>query len=182
MSGRFRLFWILPLLAAGSLFLTGRYGAGSQPAQLIWLIPLGLFIWTITEYVLHRFVFHVEIRSLALKRIINSTHLEHHEAPRDRDLILVQASYALSVSALYAVIIAAICRNSFWTAGILTGIWAGFLYYEAVHYRVHISTGNGPLLSWQRRAHFHHHFHDVDRCFGVTSPLWDYVFGTNRRN
>jgi sterol desaturase/sphingolipid hydroxylase (fatty acid hydroxylase superfamily) len=181
MFDRFRLFWILPLLAAGALFLTGRYQGSSRPAQLIWLIPLGLFIWTITEYLLHRFVFHAEIRSPALKRIINSYHGLHHEAPRDPDWILVQAPYALTVSALYAVIIAAICWNLFWTAGILSGIWAGFLYYEAVHYRVHISTGNGPLLRWQRRAHFHHHFHDVDRCFGVTSPLWDYVFGTNRK-
>jgi sterol desaturase/sphingolipid hydroxylase (fatty acid hydroxylase superfamily) len=64
--------------------------------------------------------------------------------------------------------------------GALSGVWAGFLYYEAVHYRVHLTRGQGRFIGRQRRAHFHHHFRAPDRCFGVTTPLWDYVFGTRR--
>ena len=62
----------------------------------------------------------------------------------------------------------------------MTGIWFGFLYYEYVHYRVHITAGNAGLLARQRRTHFHHHFANPEQCFGVTTPLWDYVFRTSK--
>ena len=63
------------------------------------------------------------------------------------------------------------------TTGITLGVWAGFLYYEWVHYRVHISSSVRGLNS-HRRRHFAHHFVNDRTGFGVTSPLWDVVFGT----
>jgi sterol desaturase/sphingolipid hydroxylase (fatty acid hydroxylase superfamily) len=176
---RFRSFWMFPALSATALVLTYRYEERSRSiGDLVWLLPAGVLIWTLIEYGLHRFLFHIDIRNASLRRIVNASHFEHHAAPRDGSRILVQTPYALVVSAIFAVVIAAISRDLFWTAGILSGIWAGFLYYEAVHYRVHVTAGNGPLLARQRRAHFYHHFQNAHRCFGVTTPLWDYVFGT----
>ena len=63
------------------------------------------------------------------------------------------------------------------SAGIAVGVWAGFLYYEWVHYRVHTS-GSTLGLKHHRSRHFNHHFVDDTKSFGVTSPLWDFVFGT----
>jgi hypothetical protein len=173
---RFSSFWIFPVLAISSLAFTFRSQPTNSLVDLVWLFPVGLCSWTLLEYGLHRFVFHREIRTVSIRKIINSSHMEHHLAPRDDELILVQPPYALAVSALLAIFIELISRNEFWTAGILSGVWAGFLYYEAVHYRVHITPANGWLLSRQRRAHFYHHYHDSNRRFGVTTPLWDYVF------
>ena len=177
---RFRSFWMFPALAVAALVWTRRYEAASRSRDLLWLIPLGALAWTLIEYGLHRFLFHVNIPGAGIRRIVNSSHLEHHEDPRDAARILVQTAYALAVSAVVAGAVAAMCRDLFSTAGILAGIWAGFLYYESVHYRVHVTSANGPLVTRQRRAHFYHHFHDAGRCFGVTTPLWDYVFGTWR--
>ena len=176
---RFSSFWIYPGLSIAAISVTFRKSYGSL-LDLLWLIPVGVLGWTILEYGLHRFVFHREIHNAFLRSLLNATHFQHHDLPRDREYILVQLPYALVISALLAGGIALVCRNLFWTAGILSGVWAGFLYYEAVHYRVHATSSNGWLLARQRHAHFYHHYHDSKRCFGVTTPLWDYVFGTTR--
>jgi sterol desaturase/sphingolipid hydroxylase (fatty acid hydroxylase superfamily) len=90
----------------------------------------------------------------------------------------VQPLYGLVISAiLYGLMYAAI-RNPLSATVVMIGIWTGFLYYEAVHYRVHFSLSPSGLIARQRRTHFYHHFTNNKRCFGVTSPLWDYVFGT----
>jgi len=60
----------------------------------------------------------------------------------------------------------------------MVGIWIGFLYYETVHYRVHVGDANRGWIARQRRMHFHHHFRNSKQSFGVTTPIWDYIFKT----
>ena len=175
---RFRSFWIFPGLAVILLLLTRVAEPIGQIRDLIWLFPLGLFAWTLIEYGLHRFVFHVEIANTRLRRLVNSSHMEHHAEPRSAEHLLVKTGYGMAVSGLLYGIALAVTQNWVDAAGIMSGIWAGFLYYEFVHYRVHLTIGNSPLMAYQRRTHFHHHFRDSGSCFGVTTPLWDYVFRT----
>ena len=174
---RFRSFWIFPLLALPLLYFTGRDAHGRD---LFWLMPAGILIWTLLEYALHRFVFHIQIPvpNPRLHEIVNASHLSHHASPRDPDKILVHPWYGLVISLILYGLLFAIVRNAFFTSGIMTGIWIGFLYYEAVHYRVHCSLSPSGFIARQRRGHFYHHFTNNKRCFGVTSPLWDYVFRT----
>ena len=177
---RFSSFWIYPLLAVLLLFVASRAEQKSGLDDLVWLMPVGILIWTLLEYGLHRFVFHIRlpVRNPYLREIVNASHLEHHASPRDRNKVLVRPLYGLIVSAtVYALLFVAF-RDAFSAAGVLVGIWSGFLYYEAVHYRVHFSSANSGIIALQRRGHFYHHFTNNKRCFGVTSPLWDYVFGT----
>jgi sterol desaturase/sphingolipid hydroxylase (fatty acid hydroxylase superfamily) len=177
---RFRSFWLLPLLSAELLLATYRGGESTLFSLGVSLIA-GLLAWTLLEYVFHRFILHATIRNPLLRSFVNESHLRHHLAPRDPDQILVKPLFALAVSAVIYAIILLISRNPFVSSGIMVGIWAGFLYYEAVHYRVHMSLTHSRLLQQQRRAHFYHHFSNSRQCFGVTSPLWDYVFGTMRK-
>jgi sterol desaturase/sphingolipid hydroxylase (fatty acid hydroxylase superfamily) len=140
----------------------------------------GVMAWTLLEYGLYRFVFHVQIplRNPRLRELVNASHLSHHASPRDPTKVLVQPLYGLVISAmLYGLIYAAV-RSPLSATVVMIGIWTGFLYYEAVHYRVHFSLSPSGLIARQRRSHFFHHFTNNKRCFGVTSPLWDYVFGT----
>jgi sterol desaturase/sphingolipid hydroxylase (fatty acid hydroxylase superfamily) len=176
---RFRSFWIFPILGILLLFLTSRQGAG-RFNDLFWLVPAGIFIWTLLEYGLHRFAFHIQIpvRNPLLREIVNGSHLQHHASPRDVNKVLVHPLYGIVVSSILYVLLYAVLRSAFAAAGVLVGIWMGFLYYEAVHYRVHFSLSGSGFVARQRRAHFYHHFTNNKRCFGVTSPLWDYVFGT----
>jgi len=137
-------------------------------------------MWSLLEYGLHRFVFHIrfEVRNQKLKEIVNASHLSHHAAPRDPRKLLVRTSYGLAVSGLLFALLYIASGSVYSTVGLLAGIWGGFLYYESVHYRVHLTSSASGLLAWQRRAHFYHHFTNNERCFGVTSRLWDHVFRT----
>jgi 4-hydroxysphinganine ceramide fatty acyl 2-hydroxylase len=177
---RFRSFWIFPILGILLLYFTSRREESSRFNDLLWLVPAGILIWTLLEYALHRFVFHIQIPvpHPRLREIVNASHMGHHASPRDPNKVLVHPLYGIVVSSILYGLIFAVLRNGFSTAAVLVGIWMGFLYYETVHYRVHFSLSGSGFVARQRRTHFYHHFTNNKRCFGVTSPLWDYVFRT----
>ena len=116
-----------------------------------------------------------------LNQIVRSLHVSHHGDSRNPDKILVRPIYSLTVSALFLAGFYTVTGSFFASSALLTGLWLGFLYYELVHYRLHLSKADSGLLGYQRQGHFYHHFVDPNHCFGVTSPLWDLVFGTYRR-
>ena len=178
---RFRSFWCFPLLAAALLSFSSSRSSRASVLNGVQFMAAGLLLWTLLEYCFHRFLLHARFHNPSLNGIVNSQHLRHHEAPRDQDQILVQLPFALVTSAVLYALFWAVTRDIFAASGVISGIWLGFLYYEAVHYRVHLSLSHSPILQQQRRAHFYHHFLNSEKCFGVTSPLWDYVFGTRRR-
>ena len=180
---RFRSFWIFPLIAVVVLRLAFRAEPERSSGDFISHFLLGIFTWTLLEYLLHRFLFHVQIpiTNPRWHDIINGSHLLHHASPRDPTKVLVHPAYGLVVSTLVYGLLYALFRNAASAVFVLTGIWAGFLYYEAVHYRVHFSLSGSGLIAWQRRPHFYHHFTTNKRNFGVTTPVWDYVFGTVAR-
>jgi 4-hydroxysphinganine ceramide fatty acyl 2-hydroxylase len=179
----FRSFWIFPLAAIVLLEITLRAEPERHGNDLLWLFPIGVLLWTLLEYGLHRFIFHIQIplRNPRLRDIVNGSHLGHHASPRDPTKVLVQPLYGVVVSSLVYGLLYALSGSLFSAAGVMAGIWAGFLYYEAVHYRVHFSLSGSGFIARQRRAHFYHHFTNNKLCFGVTSPLWDYVFRTALR-
>jgi 4-hydroxysphinganine ceramide fatty acyl 2-hydroxylase len=133
---------------------------------------LGIFLWTLMEYLLHRFVFH------RYRGIVGSFHLEHHGAPRNLTYLFVKPPYSIGISLLLIVVIRAITGNIVQTLEFMAGIWLGYVYYESVHYRIHFSPADKGWIARQRRAHFRHHFYNNRKWFGVTTPLWDYVFRT----
>ena len=175
---RFCSFWIYPSLACLLLFLSLQQGTPWK--QLLWLIPFGWLIWSLLEYALHRFFFHWIPHHRSIRKIVQSLHFNHHGDSRNPDKILVRPIYSLPVSALFLGGFYTVTGSLFAASALLTGLWLGFLYYEFVHYRLHLSKADGGLLKYQRQGHFYHHFVDPNHCFGVTSPLWDWVFGTYR--
>lgn len=146
---------------------------------LIWAAA-GLMVWSIVEYGLHRLAFHGDSDHQQLLQFRRAVHLHHHGRPRNKGRILIRPLFSLSISLFFFLLIFALSQSLLICAALLTGLWTGFLYYEAVHYRIHLSKKEGPLLSRQRRWHFYHHYVDDRYCYGVTSPLWDHVFGTYR--
>jgi hypothetical protein len=134
---------------------------------------VGVVLWTLIEYLLHRFVFH------RFHGIVGSFHHEHHQEPRNLRYLFVRPAYGAGISMLSILVIWAITGDMSQTLKLMAGIWLGYAYYEIVHYRIHFTATEGGLIGLQRRAHFQHHFHNSRRCFGVTSPLWDWVFRTS---
>jgi sterol desaturase/sphingolipid hydroxylase (fatty acid hydroxylase superfamily) len=133
----------------------------------------GAFGWTLAEYVLHRVVFH-ELRRAALGA---AEHRKHHAEP---DWFAPAWQKALAALAATGLMLPAVA----WAAGPAVGaaFTAGFvlayLGYEVLHRRCHTHPPRGRYGRWRRRNHFAHHFTDPHRAHGVTTPLWDRVFGT----
>ena len=179
-AGLFFSFWAYPLASVG-LLMASRWLEPGKPRWtfLLWFL-LGLIAWTFMEYTIHRFIFHWRPPNRKLRKFIAQLHMVHHGDTHDPEEILVRPQFSLPVSGL-------IFGFLYWAtdvstaSGLLVGIWSGFLYYEAVHYRVHLSKKSNGILQLQRRMHFIHHFIDERSCFGVTSPFWDILLGSFRR-
>ena len=62
----------------------------------------------------------------------------------------------------------------------LGGFALGYLAYDLIHDSIHRYGTKSGVLNWLRRYHFQHHFAATDRQFGVSTPIWDYVFRTGR--
>jgi sterol desaturase/sphingolipid hydroxylase (fatty acid hydroxylase superfamily) len=159
-----RVFWVyLPLVAAAFL--------GNLDAPLkTWAICLssGLALWTVVEYLMHRYVLH---------RL--APHYQHHEEP-DTLAYIFAPLWLSGVSAIVLWALLSLAAGSLrHGALVMAGTVIGYLAYEALHVRMHSPIAGGPILRALRRHHFYHHFADDNRCYGVTSPVWDVVFRTN---
>jgi sterol desaturase/sphingolipid hydroxylase (fatty acid hydroxylase superfamily) len=133
----------------------------------------GAFLWTLIEYVLHRVVFH----GLSHAALGAREHRQHHAQPDYFAPTWQKALAALAVTALLlpgAVFAAGAAPGAAFTAGFI----AMYVAYEVLHRRCHTHPPRGAYGRWRRRNHFAHHFADPHRAHGVTTPLWDHVFGT----
>lgn len=134
---------------------------------------VGAFGWTLVEYLLHRFDGH----GMRGRTPFSREHLRHHADP---------AWYApWWKKALAAVILvvpaaAALGPTVGWATAIplLTGFVGAWLAYEWLHRRIHTHAPLGAWGRWARRHHLLHHHRSPRSNHGVTSPLWDLVFGT----
>jgi sterol desaturase/sphingolipid hydroxylase (fatty acid hydroxylase superfamily) len=140
------------------------------------LVAVGASLWTLGEYLMHRFAMH-ELRG---KGLASREHLRHHA---ERDSILESWWFAwagvLGVGAALALGAAQLLG----AVGACLGIgWvAGYGFYDWIHFRAHRRDVAHPYERWVRRHHFHHHFGAPMRNHGVTIPFWDHVFGTFER-
>ncbi len=134
----------------------------------------GLLLWTLLEYGLHRFV-HERVTHLAGGR---PPHLGHHARPKDLRVMVTPLSFTLPAALVLWVLLKLAAGEWAFAGVVLIGVLAGYFAYEIVHYSVHMSTADGWLLRFWRAYHFRHHFQNSKAWYGVTSPLWDYAFGS----
>lgn len=136
----------------------------------------GMFFWTFTEYILHRFAFHHHPSSERGKRINYVMHGNHHEYPRDKERLFMPAVPSLIIaSAFFFVFYLILGRYVF---PFFPGFMLGYLIYGSMHYAIHAWN---PPFKWMKglwRNHHLHHYKHSDMGFGVSSTLWDHVFGT----
>jgi sterol desaturase/sphingolipid hydroxylase (fatty acid hydroxylase superfamily) len=140
------------------------------------LTALGVLAWTLEEYLIHRFLFHYPARSATGKRLVYAAHQGHHVDPKDRAYVTASPLVSVPVSLVSLAIVWAIVGP--YAAPLVAGFWLAYLYYEYVHYSVHNRRRYVLWTNEQRKRHFRHHFKHPHLEFGVTIPLWDYVFGT----
>jgi sterol desaturase/sphingolipid hydroxylase (fatty acid hydroxylase superfamily) len=136
----------------------------------------GVFTWSFLEYVIHRWLGH-DRRFRG--NPFGKEHLRHHVegnyfAPTRTKLAV--AAIATAITGVPALLLGGTVGLA-WVAGFIVAYGS----YEVLHRREHTHAGIGAYGRWARRHHFHHHFVDGRANHGVTTPLWDLVFGTYQR-
>ena len=134
----------------------------------------GVATWTLLEYLIHRWMGH----DRRFRRSpFGVEHVRHHIegnyfAPTWKKLIAAAITAAILIGP--AILVAGATAGAAYVLGLVTF----YGMYEILHRREHTHAGIGPYGRWARRHHFHHHFVDGRRNHGVTTPIWDFVFGT----
>jgi len=136
----------------------------------------GFFVWTFVEYSMHRFSFHYKSSYSAIKLFTFLFHGVHHAYPRD----ISRSITPLFMSALIAISFFIIFKkiSPIYSEGIFSGFILGYLLYTIIHDSTHHFALNYPALKQLKINHMNHHYYNTNKNFGVTSPLWDFVFGT----
>lgn len=138
----------------------------------------GLMIWTITEYLLHRFVFHFEPQSEWGKRIHFIFHGVHHDFPQDAKRLVMPPSASIPLAILFYFLFSLFFKNQSILFSFFAGFLTGYLLYDMLHYAIHHANFKNPLMKKLKRHHMMHHYSDPHNGFGVSSALWDSIFGT----
>lgn len=137
---------------------------------------LGVLIWTIFEYSFHRWAFHYHPKSDTGKRIHFLVHGIHHDYPRDRTRLVMP----LLVSAPLALLFYFIYQWAFGAYGytVFAGFIIGYIAYDSIHFATHHMPMKGKIGKYLKEYHLRHHYNDEHTAYGVSNPLWDYVFST----
>jgi dihydroceramide fatty acyl 2-hydroxylase len=164
---------IIALLVIGFL-----NGVGAMAA--VW-IPAGYLFWTLTEYWLHRVVFHFEPENGIGARLHWIIHGVHHDHPNDPMRLVMPPSVSVPLAVLFVWVFSLVIGSpGFLPFG--AGFLGGYLLYDMLHYHVHHHRPRTVLGRRLRELHMRHHFQNHERGFGVSFPVWDHVFRTaNRR-
>jgi sterol desaturase/sphingolipid hydroxylase (fatty acid hydroxylase superfamily) len=175
-----KVHWSVPIFLYVPIILFLLYK--SFTLELAWQIILlyfflGLIIWTLTEYLLHRFLFHFHPKSVTMKKFFWTFHGVHHDYPQDSKRLVMPPSVSLPLAILFYFFFNFIIGNtnlfSFF-AGFLTG----YLFYDITHYAIHHFNFKSSIFKSLKDHHSIHHYKYENLGFGVSSPFWDYIFRT----
>jgi sterol desaturase/sphingolipid hydroxylase (fatty acid hydroxylase superfamily) len=164
-------FWVYPIVI-GALSVLGIVHANWHSGTA-WLCAgfAGFLFWTLVEYVLHRSVLH-------RRTYFAPMHAQHHAAP----LAFIGTPPWISVFVLAGCILVPVWRYSSFNVadGLTVGVMLGYWWYGVVHHIIHHHSDQSPVSYFNelRVWHMRHHYSPKSGNFGVTTQLWDHVFGT----
>jgi len=155
-------------------------GNGLSNRSIFILLLFGFLSWGLLEYVLHRFVFHFDAASVFGRNSVYSAHLTHHENPKSTEYLFASLQISLPIATAYWLVAWAVLGTLRAASYLFIGLVAGYLCYESLHFLAHQGRSRLPLFRYIKKYHLLHHYRTPDQRFGVTSPLFDLLFGTFR--
>ena len=145
--------------------------------EIILTILSGLLVWTFSEYLLHRYLFHFDAKYKIGKKLVFLFHGIHHDQPQDPTRLLFPPLAGLILFMvlyfLYSLVVPERYIMTFMAAFLV-----GYLCYDYIHYATHHMKMSGKVGQYLKKYHLKHHFKHENLKFGVSNPLWDLVFGT----
>jgi sterol desaturase/sphingolipid hydroxylase (fatty acid hydroxylase superfamily) len=164
----------LPVLIGLPIYAYNKPGMSGGTIALLYLG--GMFFWTLFEYIAHRYIFHWATENPRARKFVYILHGNHHHYPRDRQRLfmppLPSLILAVSLFGLHYLLLGT------YTYSFFPGFILGYLLYASMHYAIHAWN---PPFKWMKplwRNHHLHHYKDEEKGFGVSSTLWDLIFGT----
>jgi sterol desaturase/sphingolipid hydroxylase (fatty acid hydroxylase superfamily) len=153
---------------------------GLTPGMVVAALA-SLILLALLEYLIHRFALHNQIfyRHPLTARIWRHLHYAHHMSPTETGGMIGPPQYAIPVMLAVTLLIGWLIGGPTGAAAAMAvGFWS-VLAYEYTHGYSHLVTDpKSPYGKMLRHAHMLHHFHNEKGNFGVTSPLFDLIFGT----
>lgn len=173
-------WWVVPTVWLPPnmyFFYLGWCGQSHLTALSLWVC--GLFVWTLVEYCLHRFLFHLDgylpdhPAALTLHFLLHGI---HHYLPMDgKRLVLPPTLFCVLAYPFYKLVFGIF--PYYMACSGFAGGTLGYIMYDCSHYFLHHS--KLPLyLQRIKKVHLEHHYKNYELGFGVTSDFWDVIFGT----
>ncbi|MDH4070585.1 MAG: sterol desaturase family protein [Ignavibacteria bacterium] len=173
--------WSVPLIVFVPVVSYFLYTAAATPGLAVTAITgmfvAGLAVWTLTEYILHRYVFHYEPKSTIGKRLHFLLHGVHHDYPNDSLRLVMPPVVSGPLAALFYFFFLFLVGETH-LPPFFAGFLVGYLFYDMIHYATHHAPMKGTVGLLLKHHHMKHHYQTDDYNFGVSSPLWDFVFRT----
>lgn len=135
----------------------------------------GALVWSLFEYAMHRYVFHMVVETERSRKLIYTIHGVHHEYPRDRERLFMPPVPSLIIASVLFTLFYSIM--GWYALAFFPGFLFGYLMYGSMHYAIHAFAPPKYLKALWRNHHLHH-YKAPNKGFGVSSVLWDVVFGT----
>jgi 4-hydroxysphinganine ceramide fatty acyl 2-hydroxylase len=143
------------------------------------LFLLGTLLWTLLEYMIHRYIFHYEPKTRLGKRLHYIVHGVHHDYPNDARRLVMPPSISIPLAFLFYGLFLLIFGRL--APSVFAGLVFGYVCYDMLHYATHHFPMKRGLWLWLKQYHLRHHYKDDHVGYGISSPLWDYVFRTTRK-
>jgi sterol desaturase/sphingolipid hydroxylase (fatty acid hydroxylase superfamily) len=151
--------------------------------SLSWGITVTMFIvgavsFTWVEYMVHRHIFHMATYTKWREKFQYTVHGVHHEFPKDKERLAMPPLLSITLATVLLLLFRVMLGDLVFS--FLPGFLVGYAYYLSVHYVVHVYQPPKNFLKKLWVNHAVHHYKHGEYIFGVSSPLWDYVYGTMR--
>jgi len=148
-----------------------------RPHVLAVLGGLALVAWTLSEYLLHRFIFHFEGESPRARRAHFLMHGMHHDDPMDPTRLVMPPAVSVVLGCVVFSFLRVLLGNV-WAEPFFAFYLIGYLCYDYIHFSVHHFQPRSRLGKYYKQNHMAHHYVNSRSRWGVSSPFWDYVFGS----
>ena len=170
---------IIPLvmwspLAAYLYYISIFEKALSLNELLAWAF-IALIVWTFTEYTVHRYVFHYDAKSDFGKWVIYLFHGIHHDEPDDASRLVMPPLPGVILMSLLFLIFRVFVPAQYLEI-FMANFIVGYLAYDYIHYATHHFPMTSTVGRYLRKYHLRHHYGKEESKYGVSNPLWDYIF------
>ncbi len=147
----------------------------AQPLLALAVAVVTYLLWTLTEYCVHRFLFHYVPKGEFAKKVFYIMHHHHHDYPDEADRNMLPLSVTIPAGVVLLIGDYALVGGQI--APVVAAVYAfAYINYDLIHYLTHRPWAPIPM-SWKRH-HMLHHYRDADVNYGVQTGLWDKLFGT----